>query len=226
MPVLSQPAGLKLLASQEGVRAWPGGFGYAKVGANYGPSLMATAEARSRGYDQVLWLLDGLVTEAGASNFFVVWRTREGVLQLVTAPLDGKIILDGITRRSILQLAKERLIDGRAGLEKIEIVERNYSMDEVVEAVREGRLVEAFGAGTAVSTPPTSVSTCVDTKHPPQFFVAPVAIVSYKDEDLQIPMVRGDSGEYAALIKSWLVNIMYGKEEHEWGVVVEEKIDI
>ncbi len=39
-------------------------------------------------------------------------------------------------------------------------------------------------------------------------------------------MVRGDSGEYAALIKSWLVNIMYGKEQHEWGVVVEEKEEL
>jgi branched-chain amino acid aminotransferase len=49
-----------------------------------------------------------------------------------------------------------------------------------------------------------------------------VVTISYRDQDLPIPMVRGDSGEYAALIKSWLVNIMYGKEEHEWGVVVKE----
>lgn len=151
MPAFAQPAGLKLLASQEGVRAWPGGFGYAKLGANYGPSMMAGAEARERGYDQVLWLLNGLVTESGASNFFVVWRTREGKLQLVTAPLDGKIILDGVTRRSILQLVRERLADNKAGLESLEAVERNFSMDELTEAVKEGRVVEAFAAGTAVS---------------------------------------------------------------------------
>lgn len=52
--------------------------------------------------------------------------------------------------------------------------------------------------------------------------MSPVVTISYKDKDVPIPMVRGDSGEYAALIKSWLVNIMYGKEEHEWGVVVKE----
>jgi branched-chain amino acid aminotransferase len=52
--------------------------------------------------------------------------------------------------------------------------------------------------------------------------VSPVAVISYKDQDLDIPMVRGDSGEYAAMIKSWLVAIMYGKEEHPWGVVVKE----
>lgn len=154
MPAFAQPTGLKLLASQEGVRAWPGGFGYAKLGANYGPSMMASAEARERGYDQVLWLLDGLVTESGASNFFVVWKTKEeGKLQLITAPLDGKIILDGVTRRSILQLARERLVGNKAGLESLESVERNFSMDELAEAIKEGRVVEAFAAGTAVSFP-------------------------------------------------------------------------
>ncbi|TVY83518.1 Branched-chain-amino-acid aminotransferase, partial [Lachnellula suecica] len=204
MPTLGSPTGMKLLASQDGVRAWPGGFGYAKVGANYGPSLMANSEARARGYDQVLWLLDGKVTEAGASNFFVVWRTKEGKLQLVTAPLGDKIILDGVTRRSILQLARERLVDGMSGLEAIEIVERNFSMDEVAEVIKEGRMVEAFAAGTA-------------------FFVCPVSVISYKGADLQIPMVKGETGEYAGLIKNWLVNIMYGKEQHEWGVVIDEK---
>ena len=142
---------MKLLASQNGVRAWPGGFGYAKVGANYGPSLMANGEARARGYDQVLWLLDGMVTEAGASNFFVVWRSREGRVQLVTAPLGDKIILDGVTRRSILQLARERLTGNKTPLEPIEIVERRFTMDDIVDAVEEGRLIEAFAAGTAVS---------------------------------------------------------------------------
>lgn len=109
--------GLKLLASKEDtVRAWPGGFGYAKVGANNGPSLIAQGEAKARG----------------------------GKLQLVTAPLDDKIILDGVTRRSILQLARERL--GR----DVEIVERSYGMSEVKDAAEEGRLLEAFTAGTAV----------------------------------------------------------------------------
>src|SRR6266536_5883201 len=156
MPPLDQPTGLKLLASQDGVRAWPGGFGYAKVGANYGPSLMANGEARARGYHQVLWLLDGLVTEAGASNFFVVWESKEGKTEMVTAPLGGKIILDGVTRRSILQLARERLANGQNGLEPIDIVERNFTMDEVVEAVKDGRMIEAFAAGTAVGFTKTS----------------------------------------------------------------------
>ncbi|OAF54195.1 hypothetical protein VC83_09520 [Pseudogymnoascus destructans] len=113
MPELSEtPGGMKLLASQNDiVRAWPGGFGFAKVGANYGPSLMAQQEARRLGYNQVLWLLgdEAQVTEAGASNFFTVMRTKEGKLQLITAPLGDKVILDGVTRRSVIQLVKERL---------------------------------------------------------------------------------------------------------------------
>lgn len=112
---------------------------------------MANSEAVSRGYHQVLWLLNGKVTEAGASNFFVVWKTKEGKTELVTAPLGDKIILDGITRRSILQLARERLADNKYGLEPVEIVERQFTMDDLAEAIAEGRVIEAFAAGTAVS---------------------------------------------------------------------------
>lgn len=143
----SPPGGMRLHTNPEDmIRAWVGGFGYAKVGANYGPSLLATNEARERGFGQILWLYgpEGYCTEAGASNFFVVWRTRDGSLQLVTAPLDDKLILDGVTRRSVVELARERL----AG--ELEVVERKYTIDEVIEADKEGRLVEAFAAGTAV----------------------------------------------------------------------------
>lgn len=145
-PRVDQKPGLKLLASKEDtVRAWPGGFGYVKVGANYGPSLIAQGEARARGFDQVLWLLgDCDVTEAGASNFFVLWRTREGKIELVTAPLGDKVILDGVTRASVLDLAREGLA------EKLEVLERRFTMFEVEKAIEEGRLLEAFVAGTAV----------------------------------------------------------------------------
>lgn len=167
-PTLDEPAsqpsmtyekpGMRLLASKDDmVRAWPGGFGYAKVGSNYGPSLLAQGEARERGYDQILWLFGPQchVTEAGASNFFVIWRTREGRVELVTAPLDDKLILDGVTRRSILELSRERLSRSWSGdgtiFEGLDVIERTYTMGEVEEAIVEGRLIEAFGAGTAVS---------------------------------------------------------------------------
>ncbi|KAK4150978.1 hypothetical protein C8A00DRAFT_45735 [Chaetomidium leptoderma] len=195
------PGGMKLHTNPEDmIRAWVGGFGYAKVGANYGPSLLATNEARDRGFGQILWLYgpEGYCTEAGASNFFVVWRTKEGALQLVTAPLDDKLILDGVTRRSVVELAKERL----AG--ELEVVERKYTIDEVVEADKEGRLVESFAAGTA-------------------FFICPVSHIRHRDYDVQIPMVKGESGHYTAKIKGWMTDIMYGNEQHPWGVVVDEQ---
>lgn len=202
--------GMHLLASQEDmVRAWPGGFGYAKVGANYGPSLVSQGEARRQGFHQILWLFgeEGVVTEAGASNFFVVWRTREGKLQLVTADLKEQIVLDGVTRRSVLELARERLAAGSSfdsGLESVEVVERKYNINEIVEAANEGRLVEAFGAGTA-------------------WFVAPITRIQYKGQDINVPMDEGDSGVYTAKLKGWLKAIMWGLEgstEHPWGHVV------
>lgn len=211
-PVMdASSAGMKLLASQDDmVRAWPGGFGYAKVGANYGPSLVAQGEARKRGYDQILWLFgdECNVTEAGASNFFVVWKTKEGKTQLITAPLGEKIILDGITRRSTLELARTRLVAGwtpadgslPGKLDALEVVERKFTMGELQEAYDEGRLIEAFVAGTA-------------------FFVAQISLIHFRGKDLKIEM--REEG-YAATLKKWLSGIMYGKERHEWGVVVNE----
>ncbi|CAI6337994.1 unnamed protein product [Periconia digitata] len=207
------PGGVKLLASNDDMcRAWPGGFGYAKVGANYGPSLVAQGEARARGYDQILWLFgdDGVVTEAGASNFFVVWREKgTGVLQLVTAGLGERIVLDGVTRRSVLELARGRLAKGTTAgeVEGLEVVERRFTMDEIRVAAEEGRLVEAFASGTA-------------------WFVAPISKIHYKGEDVEIPMAGGDMGVYTGLLKGWLKGIMWGEEaerENPWGVVVNEQ---
>ncbi|KAF2662097.1 branched-chain-amino-acid aminotransferas-like protein [Lophiostoma macrostomum CBS 122681] len=204
--------GMKLLASKDDMcRAWPGGFGYAKVGANYGPSLVAQGEAKAQGFDQILWLFgqDCIVTEAGASNFFVVWRTREGQLQLVTTGLKERIVLDGITRRSVLELARERLtMGGCAGeeLEELEVVERNFTMKEVEDAVDEGRMVEAFVTGTA-------------------FFVAPASLLHFRGQDFEIPMATEHGGRYMSIIKGWLKSIMWGMEgmeQHHWGHVVGE----
>ena len=192
--------GMRLLASKEDMcRAWPGGFGNAKVGANYGPSLLAQGEAKARGYHQILWLLGEqcYVTEAGASNFFVLWRTRENKLQLVTAPLGDGVILEGVTRRSVLDIVREKFVD------EVEVVERKYRMQEILEAAEEGRLVEAFGCGTA-------------------FFVTPVRDIHFRGRDIELPYAHGGEATYAMTIKQCLKDIMYGNVEHEWGVVVDE----
>ncbi|QUC23409.1 uncharacterized protein UV8b_07650 [Ustilaginoidea virens] len=197
------PGGMRLHTSPEDmVRAWVGGFGYAKVGANYGPSLMATQDARRRGYHQVLWLYgpQGECTEAGASNFFVVWKRRgDGRPELVTAPLDDKLILDGVTRRSCLDIVRERM----AG--ELQVTERKYTIDELLEADAEGRILEAFAAGTA-------------------YFVCPVSQIHHRGKDINIPMgPQGQPGPVTAKVKGWLSDIMYGREQHHWGVVIPEK---
>lgn len=169
-------------------------------------SLVAQHEARSLGYHQVLWLFgpDGQVTESGASNFFVLWKTAAGKLELVTAPLIDQTILDGVTRRSVLALAREHLTD-------FEIVERKFNIGEVVDACNEGRIIEAFACGTA-------------------YFVAGVSEIKYKDTTLKIPIVdeKEGLGKNAAQLKSLLKGIMYGTngmENHEWGYVVEEDLN-
>jgi len=221
--------GLKLLASKEDtVRAWPGGFGYAKVGANYGPSMVAQVEAKARGFNQILWLFG-----AGASNFIVVWKTREGKKELITAPLGDKLILEGITRRSVLELARERLA------EELDVVERKYGITEVEEAVEEGRMLEAFVVGTAVRAsflclhfstsrpliphfyPSSLVAAVADFSS--QYFIAPVSLIHSRGKDLAIPLSAGESGPYAKMLKHWLREIVYGDVQHGWGVVVEEK---
>ncbi|KAF2625630.1 branched-chain-amino-acid aminotransferas-like protein [Macroventuria anomochaeta] len=209
-PTGDLPGGMKLLASQDDMcRAWPGGFGYAKVGANYGPSLVAQGEARARGYHQILWLFgeDCTVTEAGASNFFVVWRTREGKLQIVTADLKERIVLDGVTRRSILELARTKLAPGHEDLEALEVVEHKFNIFELEEAAKEGRLVEAFATGTA-------------------WFVTPISQIHFRGNDIDVPMAKGQIGVYTDVVRTWLKGIMWGSdgmESHEWGYVVNEQ---
>jgi branched-chain amino acid aminotransferase len=148
MARMDMPAGGKRLLTNpdDMVRSWVGGFGYAKVGANYGPSVLATQEAYRQGYHQILWLYgpEGDCTEAGGSNFFVIWKRKDGKKELITAPLDDKLILDGVTRRSCLELARERL-EG-----ELEVTERKFTINEILEAAAENRLLESFAAGTAV----------------------------------------------------------------------------
>ncbi|PLB52679.1 branched-chain amino acid aminotransferase II [Aspergillus steynii IBT 23096] len=196
------PGGKRLLTSPEDtVRSWVGGFGYAKVGANYGPSVNATREAYARGFHQILWLYgsQGECTEAGGSNFFVVWKRKDGRKELVTAPLDDRLILDGVTRRSCLDLARERLGD------QLEVTERKFTIDELFEAAAENRILESFAAGTA-------------------WFICPISLIHHRDQEIAIPMGPDDTpGEITGKIKNWLGDIMYGRTEHEWGVVVPEK---
>ncbi|CAM1505921.1 Fc.00g115580.m01.CDS01 [Cosmosporella sp. VM-42] len=205
--------GMRLRTSPGGsVRAWPGGFGNRKLGGNYGPTLPAHDEAVQEGFDQVLWLSGepGFVTEAGASNFFVVWRTREGDLQLITAGLDSETILEGIMRRSVLELVQTNYdrtssweFHGRS-LPPLRAVEGVFSIDDLRTAKEECRLLEAFAAGTA-------------------YFVAPVEVIHHRGKDIQIPLPSPQTGSYALLIKKWLSDIVFGyNDPYGWTSIIQE----
>jgi branched-chain amino acid aminotransferase len=123
--------------------------------------MAAHGRAREKGCGQTLWLFgpEKYVTEAGASNIFVIWKRKDTQqLELVTSSLDTGVILPGVTRQSVLEIARERLAKNTASqwseLEPLEVVERPLTMDEIAEAHTDGRLVECFVSGTAVSLHP------------------------------------------------------------------------
>lgn len=190
---------VSLEASTSDVRAWPGGVGDRKLGSNYAPSVKPSVEAAGRGFSQVLWLFgeEAYITEVGTMNLFFVFQSKETKeKEIVTPPLDGTI-LPGVTRDSILQLARTRFPDHK-------ISERKFTMHEVKAAAEEGRLLEAFGAGTAV-------------------IVSPIKSISWKGETIDVPLQSGkEAGPVAEAMYRMITDIQYGDVEHEWGWKIPE----
>ena len=138
-PVQSYYSGaIKVLVAEKYSRAASGGVGYAKAAGNYGSQFYPTSLAQKEGYDQIIWTDSKnhkFLEEAGTMNIFV--RIDDTI---ITAPTTDTI-LDGITRKSIIKIAKDNNI-------KVEV--RPISIDEVIEAHSKGSLNEIFGSGTAV----------------------------------------------------------------------------
>ncbi|RDA86679.1 hypothetical protein CP532_5028 [Ophiocordyceps camponoti-leonardi (nom. inval.)] len=197
------PTGFKavsLEATDYAVRAWPGGVGDKKLGANYAPCIVPQQQAASRGFQQNLWLSgeEEYVTEVGTMNMFVAMKNKQtGQRELLTPPLDGTI-LEGVTRDSVLQLARERLVpEGWA------VAERKFTMREIYEASLDGRLIEAFGSGTAA-------------------IVSPIRTIGWKGERVNCGLKESEeTGEIAAKMKNWIEAIQYGEEEHVWSYKVD-----
>lgn len=190
---------VSLEATEYAVRAWPGGVGNRKLGANYAPCIKPQLEAAARGYQQNLWLFgkEGFVTEVGTMNVFFVFKDAQGKKELVTAPLDGTI-LEGVTRDSILQLCKERLPSNEWSIN-----ERPFTIYEIEEREAKGELVEAFGAGTAA-------------------VVSPIERIGFKGKDISVPISAGDSGELTKQVAEWIRKIQYGEEEYkDWSRVAK-----
>ena len=126
-------------------RATPGGAGSTKAAGNYAPTFVASKECKGRGHSEVLFvdaLTSSVIEEAGASNFFAVLPC-DGGLELVTPPLDASTILPGVTRSSVLTLARDELVHAGLGLTKVS--ERPIHLDELA------KWSEAFCTGTGAS---------------------------------------------------------------------------
>ena len=150
---------VKVLIEEKYARAANGGVGYAKAGGNYAAQFYPTQLAIEKGYNQVVWTDDNthqFIEEAGAMNIFVRINNT-----LITSPTSDRI-LDGITRKSILQIAEDEGI-------KTEV--RKISVGEVVKAAKEGCLLEMFGAGTAA-------------------VISPIAGFGYQENDYELPVLE------------------------------------
>ncbi|MDP4988958.1 MAG: aminotransferase class IV, partial [Polaribacter sp.] len=135
-----------------------------KAGGNYAAQFYPTQLAMDKGYNQVIWTDDNthqFIEEAGAMNVFI--RIDD---TLITSPTSDRI-LDGITRKSILQIAED------AG---IQTEVRKISVGEVVEAAKNGNLKEMFGAGTAA-------------------VISPIAGFGYQENDYELPVLENSFAE-------------------------------
>lgn len=145
-------------------RAANGGVGFAKAGGNYAGQFYPTQLAQEQGYQQVIWTDDNTheyIEEAGAMNIFI----RMGDT-LLTSPVSDRI-LDGITRKSILELARA---------EGIPTEVRKIRVDELIQASEKGTLKEMFGAGTAA-------------------VVSPISLFGYRGQQYSLPEVADSYAE-------------------------------
>ncbi len=135
---------VKVYIERDDIRCAPGGIGFAKTGGNYAASLNSYDKTIKLGCDQTMWL-DAIehkyIEEMSGMNFLCV---IDGTLQ---TPTITDTILDGVTRKSILDIARA---------ENIEVVQKRLSINEVLEAIRAGRCTEAFVCGTAAVIAPIS----------------------------------------------------------------------
>ena len=174
----------KIYVTEEYCRSVPGGIGDCKAGGNYAASLYANEIAKKIGYTQVLWL-DAVerkyVEEVGTSNMFFCIGS-----ELITPPLTGSI-LPGITRASVIQLAKSW---------GMKVSERRISIDEVLEATAKGLLEEAFASGTAA-------------------VVSPVGQFYFRGKEYQVG--DGKTGPLTKRLYDEILKIQYGEKEDPFG---------
>ena len=180
---------IKVLIEQKYSRSANGGVGYAKAGGNYAGQFYPTQLAVDKGYQQVIWTDDTshkYIEEAGAMNIFI--RIND---TLITAPTSERI-LDGITRKSLIEIAKDEGID-------VEV--RKITVDELTNAAENGTLKEMFGAGTAA-------------------VISPIAGFGYQDKDYDLPILE-DTFAARLKKRITDIQYNRAEDKFGWRVVVE-----
>ncbi|HXH99763.1 MAG TPA: branched-chain amino acid aminotransferase [Sphingobacteriaceae bacterium] len=194
--VLTCPVGayftkpLKVKIETKYSRASEGGFGYAKAAGNYGGSMLPGREALKEGYDQLIWTDSrdhAYVEELGAANvMFMIDGT------LIT-PSTRDTILKGITRDSVLTLARKW---------GIPVEERRVSVAEIVDGLKNDKLTEAFGVGTAAT-------------------IAPIASIGHEGELYTLPAL--EKAEFSNKALKILNDMRYGftDDEFKWNYTID-----
>ena len=174
----------RIFVEQNHVRAVSGGVGEVKTSGNYSATLLASQEAKRKGYTQILWL-DAkerkYVEEVGTSNIFFLLDD-----ELVTPPLGGTI-LPGVTRDSVIQIARDW---------DIKLTERPITIEEVVEGCSSLRVKEVFATGTAT-------------------VISPVGRLAYNGAEVRI--ANGETGELSTKLYEEITGIQYGRKEDRFG---------
>lgn len=182
---------ITVAVEHDDVRATPGGTGAVKFAGNYAGGFGAHGRAGSAGYDQVLWL-DAVehrwVEELNAMNVMFVWQ-RDGRTVLTTPPLGGTI-LPGVTRDSLLTLARESTVIDT-------VVEEPTSIDDLRSGAADGSLREVFACGTAA-------------------VIAPIGVLADSDSTLRIG--DGGPGPVTVALRRALLDVQQGRRAdlHSW----------
>ncbi|MDN3493485.1 branched-chain amino acid aminotransferase [Winogradskyella bathintestinalis] len=184
---------VRVLVAEQYSRSANGGVGAAKAAGNYAAQFYPTSLAQKEGFQQIIWTdadTHSFMEEAGTMNVF--FRVND---TLLTAPVSDRI-LDGITRKSIIQLAEDLGITCEV---------RQVKVEEIKNAARDGSLKEIFGAGTAA-------------------VISEISAFQHKDELFEIADIDSDNS-YAKLFKKTLMNIQYNISEdvHGWRYEVKPK---
>ncbi len=178
----TQPVNVKI--EEYYTRAAEGGVGRAKTAGNYAASLYPAKLAQEQGFHQLIW------TDAKEHRYIEESGTMNIVFEiggkLITPSEDSDTILRGVTKRSVVEIAKSW---------GVEVEERKVTVDEIIEGLRNGTVTDAFGAGTAAT-------------------IAHIAKIGFRDEIFELPPV--EQRELSNKIKDYLNDLKTGKVEDEF----------